>query len=60
MANIGEANAINVLLEHLLRQHRTVPAKVRDAAVFLAQRSQSTLDAGLTEEEVARRLKADP
>lgn len=49
---IGEARAVNDLLEYFLRHPNSMAVSARNAAVLLAQHARATLRAGLDGSDV--------
>lgn len=50
--NITEANAVNVLLRHVLDDTADDDARLREASVYLAGQAHKSLHAGLRSEDI--------
>jgi hypothetical protein len=50
--NIGEANAVNVLLRHVLDDTADDDVRLREASVYLAGQANKALGAGLRAEDI--------
>lgn len=52
--NISEANAVNVLLRHVLDDTADDDVQLREASLYLAGRANQALGAGLRPEDIER------
>lgn len=56
--NITEANAVNVLLRHVLDDTSDDDTRLREASVYLAGQAHKSLHAGLRPEDIEGRWPA--